>query len=222
MGEMVRLTAGDGHHLHAYAASAGEDAVGGLVVVQEIFGLTAHIRDVVDQYAAEGLHAIAPAMFDRVQPGLTLDYTEIQRGLATMQKLQWRDTLEDLDAAIDHVGASNGRVAVLGFCWGGTVAHVAAAELPVTAAVSYYGGGVARVLDKRPQCPIMYHFGDQDHSIPAAAVECIRTAVPDGIYHVYPGAGHGFNCSHRASFSPVDASMAFNRSLHFLRGRLSQ
>ena len=220
LSELIRLTARDGHVLDAYAASPAETPAGGVVIVQEIFGLTAHIRRVVDQYAAEGFFAVAPAMFDRIERDLTLEYVEIQRGLALMRQLEWPAALADVAAAADRARAA-GAVGVLGFCWGGTVAHVAAAELPIAAAVSYYGGGIARMLDKVPRCPILYHFGDQDHSIPPAAVEAIRQAVPDADIHVYPGAGHGFDCSERASFSPADASLAFNRSLHFLRTHLA-
>ena len=112
--------------------------------------------------------------------------------------------------------ARAGSASVVGFCWGGTVAHVAASELELDAAVSYYGGGVAKMLDKDPQCPIMYHFGDQDGSIPLADIEKIKSALPDEVIHVYKGAGHGFNCDERGSYSAPDARLAFGRSIAFL------
>ena len=220
MGKMVRLRAADGHEFDAYLAEPAGKAVGGVVVIQEIFGLTAHITRVADQYAAEGYKAIAPAMFDRIKPGIILDYTEVQTGIGYMQQLQWPNTLADVSAALDAVRGADG-VAVTGFCWGGTVTHVVASELAVDVAVSYYGGGVARMLDKQPRCPIMYHFGDQDGSIPLADIAKIKKAFPDGVVHVYKGAGHGFSCEDRQSFSPPDARLAFGRSLAFIRARIA-
>jgi carboxymethylenebutenolidase len=188
---------------------------GGVVVVQEIFGVTDHVKRVADQYAAQGYRAIAPAMFDRIERNLTVPYTDVQRGLEHMRKLKWPDTLADVEAAAAKVRGS-GSAAVVGFCWGGTVAHVAASDLDIDAAVSYYGGGVAKMLDKRPRCPILYHFGDQDHSIPLPDVEKIKAAYPASTLHVYAGAGHGFSCDERASFSAPDAKLAFERSIAFL------
>ena len=216
MGKMIRLKARDGHELDAYLAEPKGKARGGIVVVQEIFGVTDHIKRVADRYAAEGYRAIAPAMFDRIKRGITLAYTEIEQGRAYMQQLKWPNTLADVEAAADAVRDA-GAAAVVGYCWGGTVAHVAASELDLDAAISYYGGGVARMLDKTPQCPIVYHFGDQDHAIPMADVQRIVSAYPDADVHVYKGAGHGFNCDERSSYSAPDARVAFERSIEFLR-----
>jgi len=215
MGKMIRLTAADGHELDAYLAEPKGKAKGGVVVVQEIFGVTDHVKRIADQYAAQGYVAIAPAMFDRIARNLTVPYTDIQAGLEHMRKLEWPSTLADITAAADKI-RSSGSAAVVGFCWGGTVAHVAASDLDIDAAVSYYGGGVAKMLDKKPRCPILYHFGDQDHSIPLPDVEKIKNANPDSTLHVYPGAGHGFSCDERASFSARDAKLAFERSIAFL------
>jgi carboxymethylenebutenolidase len=218
MGEQVRLTAEDGHVLGAYRATPAGAPYGGVVIIQEVFGLTPHVRGVADRYAAEGFTAVAPAMFDRVEPGLVLDYSELERGLATMRRLEWPDTLADVQAAIDSLGVES--PAVVGFCWGGTVAHVAASELPLAAAVSYYGSGIARLLDKRPKCPVLYHFGGRDRSIPPDSIELIRETNAAGIYHVYPQAGHGFDSQGRESFSPDDSARAFQRSIEFLREHL--
>jgi len=188
--------------------------------VQEIFGVTNHVKRVADQYAAEGYKAIAPAMFDRIERGITLDYEEIQQGIAYMQQLKWPNTLADLEAAAAEVRPA-GSAAVVGYCWGGTVAHVAAADLKLDAAISYYGGGVAKMLDKRPHCPVLYHIGDHDHSIPMPDIEKIRKAYPDSTLFVYPGAQHGFNCDERASYSAADAKLAFARSIEFLREQLA-
>jgi len=219
MGKMIRLEAKDGHELDAYLAEPKGKAKGGIVVVQEIFGVTGHVKRVADQYAAQGYKAIAPAMFDRVERNVTLDYSQIQKGLEYMHQLEWPNTLADLTAAADEIRGEGG-AAVVGYCWGGTVAHVAASELDLDAAVSYYGGGVAKNLDKKPQCPIMYHFGDQDASIPLPDIEKIKKANPTSPLHVYPGAGHGFNCDERGSYSAKDAKVAFERSVAFLKEQL--
>jgi carboxymethylenebutenolidase len=212
---MIRLKAKDGHELDAYVAEPQGAAKGGIVVVQEIFGVTNHIKRIADQYAAQGYRAVAPAMFDRIKRNLTLEYTEVPKGIEYMQQLKWPNTLADLQAAVTEA-RSAGSAAVVGFCWGGTVAHVAASELTLDAAISYYGGGVAKMLDKKPRCPILYHFGDHDASIPLPDIEKIRRANPSSPLFVYPGAGHGFNCDERGSYSANDAKVAFERSLDFL------
>jgi carboxymethylenebutenolidase len=215
MGKMIRLKAKDGHELDAYLAEPKGQPKGGIVVVQEVFGVTNHIKRVADQYAAQGYRAIAPAMFDRVEHNVTLDYSQVQKGLEYMRELKWPNTLADFEAAANEIREA-GSVSVVGYCWGGTVAHVAASELALDAAVSYYGGGVAKMLDKKPQCPVMYHFGDRDASIPLPDIEKIKRANPDSALFVYPGAGHGFNCDERGSYSATDAKLAFERSIEFL------
>jgi carboxymethylenebutenolidase len=169
-------------------------------------------------YAAKGYKAIAPAFFDRIKPGLLLPYKDVHAALAFMRQLKWPGTLADVDAAADAVRDA-GPVAIVGYCWGGTVAHVAASELDFDAAISYYGGGVAGQLDKQPKCPIIYHIGDRDHSIPAADIAKIEQAYPEATVYVYPGAQHAFNCDDRASYSEADAKLAFERSIAFLNER---
>lgn len=215
-GSMIRVRARDGHELDAYEAVPAGAPQGGVVIVQEIFGLTSHIKRVADRYAEAGFHAIAPALFDRAERGVVLDYADIETGRGYMRRLDWPSTMRDVEAAAaaTNCGMSIG---VVGFCWGGTVVHVAASELPIAAGVSYYGAAIAKLLDRKPKCPIMYHFGDQDHSIPPEDIERIEQAVPDGVFHVYAGAGHGFNCEDRAAYSPSSAALAHERSLIFLR-----
>jgi carboxymethylenebutenolidase len=220
MGKVIRLRAKGGHELDAYVAEPKGKAKGGIVVVQEIFGVTKHIERVADQFAAKGFKVVAPAMFDRVERGVTLEYTEIEKGREYMRQLQWPNTLADVEAALAEARHA-GSVAVVGYCWGGTVALVAASDLDVDAAVSYYGGGVAKMLDKKPKCPIVYHFGDRDASIPLADVENIKRANPKSPVYVYEGAGHGFNCDERASYSDKDAKIAFERSIEFLNEQLA-
>lgn len=218
MGETVRLRTADGHELDAFEVRPKGPPRGGLVVVQEIFGLTDHIKRVAEQYAERGFHTLAPAMFDRLGPDIVLDYSDIETGVAKMRQLNWDDALADVAAAVEHLRP--GGVAVIGYCWGGTVAYAAAAGLDIDAAVVYYGGGIANMLDRKPACPVMYHFGDQDHAIPMDAIRKIQSAHPEGIYHVYSGAGHGFNCDDRASYDAAAAQTAFERSLEFLSSRL--
>src|SRR5258706_15128806 len=148
MGKMVRLKAADGHELDAYVAEPKGKPKGGIVVVQEIFGVTNHVKRVADQYAAEGYKAIAPAMFDRIERGVTLDYKEIQHGIAYMQQLKWPNTLADLEAAAAEVRPA-GSAPVVGYCWGGTLAHLAPDDLKLDAAISYYGRGGPRRVHKR-------------------------------------------------------------------------
>lgn len=220
MGKMILLKAKDGHELDAYLAQAKGQAKGGIVVVQEIFGVTNHIKRVADQFASHGYRVIAPAMFDRVERNVTLAYSEIEKGREYMRKLVWPNTLADVATAVNEARGA-GSVAVVGYCWGGTVAHVAASELDIDAAISYYGGAVAKMLDKKPRCPIMYHFGDRDASIPPSDIELIKKAALESPVHVYPGAGHGFNCDERSSYSANDAKLALERSIQFLNEHLS-
>jgi carboxymethylenebutenolidase len=212
MGQNIELRAGDGHRLAAYESSPGTSR-GGIVVIQEIFGVTRHIRAVADQYAAAGFTAVAPALFDRVERNVDVPYTDMAKGFGYMQQLKNEQVMLDLQAAVERLGPA-GKVGVVGYCWGGTMAYLAAARLKVTVAVAYYGGGIDKYTAEKPRCPIMFHFGERDAHIPLSAVEKIKAAVPEGIFHLYP-ADHGFNCTDRASFEPASAKLALERSLEF-------
>jgi carboxymethylenebutenolidase len=224
MGELTTLMASDGHQFQAYLSAPPGRALGAVVVIQEIFGLNSHIRAVTDGFAKDGYTAIAPAMFDRVRRGIELGYEQpdIERGRGTMQQLKLEETLKDLAAAIAVVRHA-GRVGTVGYCWGGAMSYVAACELPVSCAVVYYGRA-SNYLDKQPRCPVMYHFGTQDKSIPMSDVEQVKAADPNGTFYEYE-AGHGFNCDQRASFDPEAAQLARTRTLDFfgryLAGRKS-
>jgi carboxymethylenebutenolidase len=213
VGQNVELTAGDGHRLDAYLAEPGGKPLGGIVVIQEIFGVTRHIRAVTDQYAAAGFLAIAPALFDRVERKVDVPYTDMAKGFSYVQRLKNENVMLDVQAGVDRVNSA-GKVGVVGFCWGGTMAYLAAARLQVAATVAYYGGGINTHTAEKPRCPIMFHFGEKDSHIPQAAVDKIRADVPAGIFHLYP-ADHGFNCTDRASFDPESAKLALQRSLDF-------
>lgn len=211
--ETVRLKAADGHSLDAFKVAPAGRPRGGIVVVQEIFGVTSHIREVARQYATAGFVAIAPALFDRVERGADVPYSDVPAGLALMQTLKREQTLLDLKAAIDALTPA-GKVGMVGYCWGGTMTYAAACHLSIAAGVAYYGGGLPGLLDRTPKCPVMFHFGEHDAHIPSADVEKVKTAYPLGHYYLYP-AGHGFNCSDRASFDAPSAKLALERSLDF-------
>jgi carboxymethylenebutenolidase len=215
MGEFTTIMARDGHEFQAYLAAPTGKPRGAIVVLQEIFGVNSHIQAVTDSFAAEGYTAIAPALFDRVRRGIQLGYgpEDRQVGIGTMQQLKTDDTLKDVGAAIAVV-KNSGRVGVVGYCWGGKLAYLAACDLPVACAVVYYGK-VADQLEKKPKRPVMYHFGTLDKSIPVSDTDKIKAAHPEGVLYLYEGADHGFNCDQRPSYNPEAAALARQRTLGF-------
>ncbi|MCC5794720.1 MAG: dienelactone hydrolase family protein [Chromatiales bacterium] len=216
MGHDIRLKAGDGHEFDAWLAEPATRPLGGIVVLQEVFGLTEHIRAVTGRFAASGFLAIAPALFDRAQPGIQLAYEDVARGREIMLGLDIDQVITDVAAAVDHVTWA-GKVAAVGYCWGGSIADLAACRLPLAAAVSYYGRMTTNWLDEQPQCPAQYHFGGRDPLIPPELVEQIRAGRPDGEFHLYPDAGHGFSCDERSDWHPECAALAAERTASFLQ-----
>lgn len=217
MGKTLTLTAADKHQLSAYRADPSGKPRGGLVVCQEIFGVNHHIRAVCDAFAAEGYLAIAPALFDRVERGVEYGYqqADIDKGRAIAGKLDLNDVVKDVKAAMD-VAKEAGKVGVVGYCFGGTVAWVSATRLDgLACSVPYYGGGIGGLVGEKPRCPVMFHFGELDHAIPMETVEQIRAAHPDQTLYVYK-AGHGFNCDERGSYDAESAKLAMSRTLEFL------
>lgn len=222
MGEMIRLTADDGHTLDAYRAPAIGARHGGVVVIQEVFGVNPHIREVCDGYAAAGYEAVAPSLFDRVQPGVVLDYDDdgVAKGRELAAAVGWDGPVKDVWAAATAL-APDGRVGLVGYCWGGSWTWVAACRLKVGAAACYYGRHIVEFLDERPNCPVILHFGAEDHLIPLENVETIRAAYPDIPVHVYAGAGHGFNCAARPSYRADAAAIALQRTLDLFKEHVS-
>ena len=219
MGKMIELTASDGHKLEAYRADPAGKPRGAIVVIQEIFGVNSHIKSVADGYAADGYLAIAPAMYDRVKKSYDTGYSqdEIQAGLKIMQGLDWNNTMKDVTAAIE-AAKSAGKVGIVGYCWGGTVAWVAAARLPgLAASVPYYGGGMPGFIGEKPKVPVMCNFGEQDQSPTLEQAKAIAKAHPEMTAHYYPGAGHGFNCDQRGSYNAAASKQARERTLAFFR-----
>ena len=221
MGQMITLEAGDGHRLGAYEARPEGPARGGLVVVQEIFGVNAHIRRVADEYARDGYRVIAPALFDRVRPGIELGYADadVAEGRKIREKIDFENALADVAAAQAALRAA-GNVGIVGYCWGGTVTWLAAARLDgFTAASSYYGGGIGKFAGEKPRCAVCCHFGERDHAIPLDEVEAVRKAHPEVSIYLYP-AGHGFKCDARASYDATSAALARERTLEFFRAHV--
>jgi carboxymethylenebutenolidase len=222
MGEFTRLMARDGHEFDAWLCAPPPGAPrGALVILQEIFGVNSHIRAVADGFAAEGYVTIAPSLFDRAKRGVSLGYTaeDVQLGRGYMLQLDNRQVMLDIAACIAVVRHA-GPVAAVGYCWGGTLAYLAACELRLAAAVAYYGTRIAENLQRHPQVPVLYHFGELDKSIPPESIERIRAADPGGEFHVYP-ADHGFNCDQRAAFDAPAAKLARERTLQFLAARFT-
>jgi carboxymethylenebutenolidase len=217
MGKMIELTAADGHKLLAYRAEPAGKPKGGLIVAMEIFGVNSHIRSLADGYAMDGYLAIAPALFDRAQRGYDTGYSpeEIQRGREMIAKVTIDDALKDVAAALSNV-ESAGKAGIVGYCWGGTVAFKAACNVPgLRAAISYYGGGVPGLIALKPQCPVMFHWGETDQSIPLDKAKEFAAAHKDQAHYFY-AAGHGFNCDQRGSYNAEAAKLARQRTLEFL------
>lgn len=221
MGTWIELTAADGFRLAAYRADPAGTLRGALVVAQEIFGVNSHIRSVCDGYAAEGYVAIAPALFDRYERGVDIGYAppDIARGRSLKELANADAALLDI-AAARAAAAGAGKVGVIGFCWGGYLAWLAAARLPGFAcAVPYYGGGMTQAIAETPACPVMAHFGERDSMIPVADVKALAAAHPTAQVFLYP-ADHGFNCDQRGAFDLASAKLARERTLAFLRQHL--
>jgi carboxymethylenebutenolidase len=217
MKENIVLTAGDGHVLPAYWAAPAVPPRGQLVVLHEFFGLNDHIRNVADRFAALGYGAVVPGLSDRAEPGAEFGYdpSGIAAGHALRAKIPIEDSLLDAQAAIDFVKPF-GRVGVVGYCWGGSLAFFSAVRLrDLTCAVGYYGSQIVARAHEVPKVPTMLHFGDIDASIPLSDVEKIRQARPDVSIHVYPGR-HGFNCDARSNYEPGSAQIALGRTLEFV------
>jgi carboxymethylenebutenolidase len=211
----VTLTASDGFELSAYRADPVGMPKGGIVVIQEIFGVNPHIRSICDRLAAEGYAAIAPALFDRTERNFQSGYSpdEVTAARAFIAAPDWAAFLRDTDAARAAL-APVGKVGIVGFCLGGSVAFIAATRLAGFAAASgFYGGRIDAFADEVPRCPVQLHYGSEDAGIPMSNVETVRARRADCDIHVYEGAAHGFHCDARASFHPEASKIAWGRTL---------
>jgi carboxymethylenebutenolidase len=224
VGKDIKLTASDNFQQGAYRADPAGTPKGAVVVIQEIFGVNHHIRAVCDRLAGEGYVAIAPSIFDRIEPNFTSGYSpdEIANARKFVANPDWEAMARDTQAAIDAV-KNVGPVGIIGFCLGGSVAYAAATKLSgLSAAIGYYGGAIVRFADAKPKVPTQLHFGEKDTGIPLTDVETIKTKRPEVEVHVYPGAQHGFHCDERASYDKASADIAWPRSMAFFAKHLKK
>lgn len=222
MGERLTLRASDGHELGAYRSRPAGRPKAGIVVLQEIFGVNPHIREVTDGFARDGYTAVAPALYDRssvrnVELGYGPD--DIARGRELREEFSWDDTVRDVEAAMKLLRAEGMKVGTVGFCWGGSISFLSAVRLPLDAAVVYYGGQILPYVEEKERCPLLMHFGKKDASIPPVQVETIRGAHPEATVHLYD-ADHGFNCNLRASYDERSSKRARERTLAFFETHL--
>jgi len=224
VGKDLKLTASDNFQLGAYRADPNAAPKGAVVVIQEIFGVNHHIRAVCDRLAGEGYVAIAPSIFDRVEPNFTSGYSPDEIAIARkfVANPDWTAMLRDTQAAIDAV-KSIGPIGIIGFCLGGSIAYAAATKLSgLKAAVGYYGGAIVRFAGDKPNVPTQLHFGEKDANIPLSDVETVKAKRPDVEVYVYPGAQHGFHCDERASYDKASADIAWPRSMEFFAKHLKK
>lgn len=214
-GRWIQLTAEDGHSFDAWQSEPAGTPRGGVVVIQEIFGVNQHIRGLADAFAADGYLAVAPAVYDRVERKVELGYAEadIARGREIRGRVDWDGCMKDVAAAV-KAAAAGGRVGITGFCYGGGVAWVAAARVPgLSAASCYYGGPWGEFRAERVACPTLLHFGSRDAMIPLSLAEEMTAANPAAIAHVYE-ADHGFACDQRPQhYDAAAATLARRRTL---------
>ena len=229
MGQFIHLKAADGFAVPAYVAEPTGKAKAAIVVIQEIFGVNSHIQAVTDRFAAQGYLAIAPAMFERVTPGVNLGYQPDDMTAGTGLKAAATDlpspgVMQDIQAAIDYAALqSGGKVGVIGFCWGGLLTWQSACTLNgISAAAPYYGGGMTAASEaaRHPKCPVMAHFGEKDSHIPMDGVQAFAAAHPGVTVHTYD-AVHGFNCDQRGSYNQAAADKARERTLAFFADKLA-
>jgi carboxymethylenebutenolidase len=215
----VDITASDGHTFAAYCAKPKGVPLGGLVVIQEFFGVNAHIRRVCEQYAEDGYLVVSPAIFDRVERNVELGYDQggMSKGRELRGKLDLDHCMFDIQAAIDAAGAA-GNVAPVGYCWGGSLAYLAAARLQgLACAVGYYGAQIAGHCDETPRVPMLLHYAEVDEYIPQSDIEKVRRAQSGVTIYQYPGTEHGFNCDDRRFYEPNSAAIARQRTLSFIQ-----
>jgi len=219
MGEMIKLTADDGFTFNAYQAKPAGKPKGCVIVIQEIFGVNRHIRNDTDKFARHGYMAVAPSVFDRIEPGIELGYDKstMEKGIGLVTQLGFDSALRDVRATANYL-LTFGPVGAVGYCWGGSVAWACATRLGIPA-VGYYGGRTIQLLHEKPQAPCILHFGAKDHFIPLGDVAKMRYTHQSVPMYVYE-ADHGFNCDERPSYDKAAADLALQRTLDFFEQRL--
>jgi carboxymethylenebutenolidase len=212
--ESIKLTAADGFELESFHAHPKQGSRGGLVILQEIFGLTDQLKSVVRSYAHDGYDTILPCLFDRIAPGTVVPFNEPNRGRDMAYGLDLDKVILDIAAAVQRVQNDHG-VSVLGFCWGGGVIVRAATELKLRTAIAFYGTRLMTYLDQKPKCPLMFHFGSTDPNSPPETIEAVRNAFPSAETFIYQ-AGHAFANDVRPAYVESAATTARHRTLDFL------
>ena len=220
MDDFLELKAEDNHIFSAYISQPKKKPIAGLVILQEIFGVNTHIKEVTDLYASRGYLSIAPALFDRIEKNIELEYVEndINRG-RNLKELCDKNALKDIGAAISVV-SSAGKVGIIGYCWGGSLSwRIACQSNNLSASVCYYGGDIPKLKNLEPKCGVLTHFGELDQGIPIDSVEIFKSVKPEVLTYTYP-ADHGFNCDHRKQYCKTSAKIALDRTLKFLKSNL--
>jgi carboxymethylenebutenolidase len=218
MGSNIDITASDGHKFAAYRADPAGKPKGAVIVCQEAFGVNAHIREMADRFAKDGYLAIAPALYDRVERGVDVGYTgaDREKGIKTMQASNFDNTMKDIAATLD-VCKKAGKVGITGWCWGGSVSWLAACRVNgLACSVPCYGGRIPDFAKEKPLCPVQFHWGETDASIPMEKVRMVEKEHPEIESHAYP-AGHGFTCDHRDSYDEKSAKLAYKRTMEFFK-----
>jgi carboxymethylenebutenolidase len=215
---MKSFIASDGHQFSAYQSEPATAPRGVVIIIQEIFGITDHLCETADKLAKEGYIGVVPAFFDRLQPGIQLTYNDTDQGRELAMQLDPDQVILDIAAVNDSYKIL--KVAVMGFCWGGTLAYLAASQLNINAGIAYYGTRIHQNLDQKPACPFLFQFGAKDHLVSVEDIEAIRQENSDATFYVYEEAGHAFNCEPRESFHRESADLSWERSLDFLQQHL--
>lgn len=221
MNEIIEITSKDNHQFSAYISQPSGKPKAGIVIIQEIFGVNAHIKEVTDLYASKGYLSIAPSLFDRIEKNVTLDYDEkgVSKG-RNLKELCDINALKDIEASISVV-SSAGKVGVIGYCWGGSLSwRIGCDSSNVSAAVCYYGGDIPKLKDLKPNCSVLTHFGEFDKGIPMNEVKIFEKTRPEVLTYTYP-ADHGFNCNHRSQFNKSCSGIALDRTLKFLEKNIT-
>ena len=221
MNELIEITAKDNHRFTAYISQPSGKPKAGIVIIQEIFGVNTHIKEVTDLYASKGYLCIAPSLFDRIEKNVNLNYDEngVSKG-RNLKELCDKDALKDVEASISVV-SSAGKVAVIGYCWGGSLSWRIGCEASnLSASICYYGGDIPKLKDLEPKCKVLTHFGELDKGIPINDVKIFEKTQPEVLTYTYP-ADHGFNCDHRSQYNKTCANIALKRTLKFLEQNLT-
>jgi len=228
MSEWVKLTASDGHELEGYVAKPEGEAIGAVVVIQEIFGVNPSIQGVADAYAKEGFLAIAPALFDRFERGLQLGYGEadMKKAFGLYGELKPDTQLLDVAAAFDWAKSAGKGIGIVGFCYGGLLSWLSATrgedlKMQPACVVGYYAGGIGKVATEEPVCPVMLHFGSKDDHIGKDQIDAVRNAHPEVEIYLYEGAGHAFANPARPPYVPEQARIADGRSMEFMKKNIA-